>query len=221
MQFDYSWPLRLGGDYLELVSQRMCGQRLFWSSLKGFLLQVGNRLLRDGLLLLALQRRRSDGSVPGQLDQDARQWPRRPVHRARRRPLKDRLHPAVHVLQRGAGTAAPAHNLPQRRGLHHVHGSLLGEQRLPRQPLHDPRPQDFGVQRAPRDDGHGDGSLPCSWHWQWVILELPHHEGRLIAKDPLDPGYVKPNSRAKPENRVSRCRFSAENNPVSEQNTLP
>lgn len=132
MQFDYSWPLRLGGDYLELVSQRMCGQRLFWSSLKGFLLQVGNRLLRDGLLLLALQRRRSDGSVPGQLDQDARQWPRRPVHRARRRPLKDRLHPAVHVLQRGAGTAAPAHNLPQRRGLHHVHGSLLGEQRVPR-----------------------------------------------------------------------------------------
>ena len=93
--------------------------------------------------------------------------------------LQGRLHPALHVLQRRSHATPPANRVPQRRRLHHVHDLLLRQQRLPRQPLHDSRPEDGDVERAARDDGHGSGRLPRSWHWQWILLELSPHDRTL------------------------------------------
>ena len=112
----------------------------------------------------------------GKLDQDARKRPHREIDLAHLCLIAGRVHPAFHVLQRGTKPTTSPHRLPQRRRLHHVHGLLLREQRLPRQPLHDPRPQNFGVERTPGDDRNGSCSVSRSGNWQWIVFELPHHE---------------------------------------------
>ena len=65
------------------------------------------------------------------LDSDARKRALRSNHRRPVLHLEGRLHPPLHVLQRGSDSATPADPVSQRCRFHHVHDLLRRQQRIP------------------------------------------------------------------------------------------